>query len=120
MRSSQAEFRAHVVDCVFFVIAAVFAWSEIAIVRFLISGRRPTLKGYLIAIGCFSICWLMGYFPFRPIWEKFHAKSKLPCASNPDARAEVRSTSIEDPRNQPQVVVEQIASGLSGANAGSA
>jgi hypothetical protein len=48
VQSSQAEFRAHVVDCVFFLFAAVFAWSEIAILRFLISGRRPTLKGYLI------------------------------------------------------------------------
>ena len=113
MQSSQAEFRAHVVDCVFFLFAAVFAWSEIAILRFLISGRRPTLKGYLIGIGGFAICWFLSYLP---IWEKFHAKRRSIRVSNVVASTAVPATSSTGAQNQPDVATEQIASVLGEAN----
>jgi hypothetical protein len=112
----KTDLRADVAEYVLFLFVSLCAWSEVAIVLFLIFGRRPTLSGYLFAIGCFSICWAMGYLPFRSIWEKIRGKGKAiqvnsppPYAGHPPASME-RSEVLDENQSNSETATEQIAS----------
>ena len=96
----KTDLRADAAEYVLFLFVSLFAWSEVAMVLFLIFGRRPTLRGYLFAIGCFSICWAMGYLPFRSIWEKIRGKGKAIQVSSFPHNAEHPPASME-PSQEP-------------------
>jgi hypothetical protein len=91
----KTDLRTDAAEYVLFLFVSLFAWSEVAIVLFLIFGRRPTLRGYLFAVGCFSICWALGYLPFRSIWEKIRGKGKAIQVNSPPPYAEHPPASME-------------------------
>lgn len=71
MQSRQVAFWVHATEYVSFLVAALLVWSYVTFVHFLISGRRPTLKEYLVVAGCFSVCWSLASLPFRSISKSF-------------------------------------------------
>jgi hypothetical protein len=88
VQARKTDFRTHAAEYLLFFFVSLFVCSEVAIVIFLIFGKRPTLRGYLLVIGCFSICWSLRYLPFRSIWEKIRNEE---CAINANG-----CSSIED------------------------
>ena len=81
-------YRAHSVDFVFFLFSTLVVWGEVAVVHFLMSGKRLTLKGSVPGLGCLSICWLLGYLPFRSIWELLGEKRRAIQEHSPHSSTE--------------------------------
>jgi hypothetical protein len=94
VQSKKRDLRTDAAECVLFFLLLLFAWTELAIVFLLVFGIRPTLRGYVLVVGCFSICWSLGYLPFRSIWEKLRGKTRTLHVDSPHAPTEDSTASM--------------------------
>jgi len=85
VRLRKDAFRNEVAEYVVFAFVSLLAWSEVAMVRYLILRTPPTFKEYLSVAGCFSICWSLGFLPFREILEKLSPNQPAILSISPDS-----------------------------------
>ena len=63
------ESRHHIQEFVLFLVCAVLIWGEIAVVRWIVSGQRPGVSGFLYAALSFTAAWLLSIAASRVGWE---------------------------------------------------